>query len=69
MKKLTSIIAGCLCLIMVLSLIGCGGGGNIKGSWKTRPQMDENQEVLFFTKYHPSKKSVASITQKPTSRA
>ncbi len=46
MKKLTSIIAVCLCLIMALSLIGCGGGGNIKGSWKTRPQVDENGEVI-----------------------
>ncbi len=46
MKQISKITALLLCFIMVFSLIGCGGGGNITGSWKTRPQVDEKGEVI-----------------------
>ena len=47
MKTLTRITALLLVLMFVASLCGCGGG-NIVGSWKTRPQVDENGEVIII---------------------
>ena len=47
MKNVTRITALLLVLMFAASLCGCGGG-NIVGSWKTRPQVDENGEVIIL---------------------